>query len=89
MKHPECVLDESLSILTGYLSRLPSTFQSNSETKETAAVSISSDNPVEMNGDDMPSFHSIEFEGMFSIEDPGSILIFVDHYRIYRILFIP
>ena len=52
IKKPECILDKSLTILVGYLSRFPS---HKPEIKEMSTVSICSDNPVESEYGSIPS----------------------------------
>lgn len=79
IKKPGCILDESLTILVGYLSRFPS---HPSELKEMSTVSICSDNPVESEYSSILSHHMMSFDCIIKIEEPEYIQLFVDRYRI-------
>ena len=75
MKRPECVLDESVSILINYI--LNFTIEHQTEQEESMMTMPSTKNKTLDN-----SYRVIEFEGVFKIEDPGMISLFVDHHRI-------
>lgn len=85
IKKPECILDKSLTILVGYLSRFPS---HKPEIKEMSTVSICSDNPVESEYGSIPSHHIMGFDCVIKIEEPECIQFFVDRYRITIIIII-
>lgn len=71
-------MDDSVSILVGYLLRLPHPATPVDDT----GISISSDNPTDVNPEEISAYNTIDFEMVLQIEDPGSIVVFVDRERI-------
>ena len=78
IKRPEAILDESLSILIGYLLRLPQS----AATKDEGNLSVSSDNPMDAMSHPVSAYHIIDLDMVLKIDDPGSIIVFVDRDRI-------
>lgn len=81
INHPEMVVEKSLSIVIGYLSRLDLIQQSKTNTLS-ATTSICSDQPVEFGSSTkLPLFPLIEFECVVRVQDPGVIIVYVDKFQ--------
>lgn len=76
ISHPEAIIERSLSILVGVISRLVS----ETETSLSPSVSVSSNQTVDANTVAPPLFPLIDFEVVLGVEDPGMILAYVDTF---------
>lgn len=74
--HPEAIIERSLSILVGLITR----FISETETSLSPSVSVSSNQTVDVNAVVPPLYPLVDFEVVLAVEDPGMILAYVDTF---------